>query len=589
MVTTGIKGKIRILPGDVVSRIAAGEVIERPAAVVKELIENSLDAGSRSITVEIRNGGLALIRVTDDGEGMSREDALRACDRHATSKLRSDQDLWSIRTMGFRGEALPSIAAVSFLRVATALRFAETGTEFQIRGGTIGMIAEAPPVVGTRIEVTELFHNQPARKKFLKSISTEFSHISRVVQQAATAWPSVHFRLTHDGQEVLNYPSVLSEGDRVGQVYRGSFLDQSIMVQGALPEARLTGLIVDPVHAKSSRIPQELFVNRRPDRNTTVLHAVMEGYGAFLAKGRQAQFVLFLDVDPDRLDVNVHPTKRDVRFLENAGIHQLVRRTVRHALSGSRLGGRTQEAPFAADSKGWSPTSAPVTTPFVAGGARPDNPPGVEEQLAFVSELAEPYRHVSPDEVVPLGQLNRTYLIVQIGGALAVLDQHTAHERILFERLCRAWSASSIVSQPLLVPHSVELLGSQAALLYRHQGELETLGLVIEPFGTTTVLIRSIPLGLGKIEPEGLLHDLLDDLIQWDQTAGIETRIRPVLASLACHGAVRAGRPMEPPEIKALVDDWRAEGEISTCPHGRRTSFQLSTDDLEHLFGRAGW
>ncbi|MBH0192645.1 MAG: DNA mismatch repair endonuclease MutL, partial [Nitrospira sp.] len=331
MLTVGGSGKIHILPDDVVSRIAAGEVVERPAAVVKELVENSLDAGARSITVEVKDGGLAVIRVTDDGEGMSRHDAPRAFYRHATSKLRSDQDLWSIRTMGFRGEALPSIASVSRVRLATALRSAETGIEFRVEGGRIGTIAEAPPVAGTSIEVAELFYNQPARKKFLKSIPTELSHISRVIQQAALAWPSVHFRLIHNGTEMVNYPAVQAEQDRVGQVYRRLFLDQCRAVRAELPVARIGGYAVDPVHARASRTPQELFLNRRPVRNAAVLHAVAEGYGASLAKGCHPLFVLFLDVDPDRVDVNVHPTKREVRFSEPDMIHQLVRRAVRQA------------------------------------------------------------------------------------------------------------------------------------------------------------------------------------------------------------------------------------------------------------------
>ena len=332
MLTSGGSGKIHILPGNVVSRIAAGEVVERPSAVVKELVENSLDAGSCSVIVEIKDGGATLIRVTDDGEGMSRDDAPRAFERHATSKLQSDRDLWSIRTMGFRGEALPSIASVSRVRVATALRSAEVGIEFRIQEGRIDHLVDAPPVSGTCIEVAELFYNQPARKKFLKSVPTEFSHISRVVQQAALAWPSVHFRLIHNGTEIVHYPAVLSERDRIGQVYGPLFLGRCRQVEAELPIARIRGYVVDPVHARSSRIPQELFLNRRPVRNAAVFHAVAEGYGASLPKGRHPLFVLFLDVDPDRVDVNIHPAKREVRFAEPDLIHQLVRRAVRQAM-----------------------------------------------------------------------------------------------------------------------------------------------------------------------------------------------------------------------------------------------------------------
>ncbi|MCA1957854.1 MAG: DNA mismatch repair endonuclease MutL [Nitrospira sp.] len=606
MVTAG-SGKIRVLPGDVVSRIAAGEVIERPAAVVKELIENSLDAGSRSITVEIQDGGLTMIRVTDDGEGMEPDDAMLAFERHATSKLRSDRDLWTIRTMGFRGEALPSIAAVSHVRVSTAVRSAELGVSFRVREGKIDGVAEAPPVAGTSIEVRELFYNQPARKKFLKSAPAEFSHISRVVQQAALAWPSVHFRLLHNGAEAVNYPAVSSERDRVGQVYRLSFLDHCRPVQAALPTARVSGYVIDPVQARSSRVPQELFLNRRPVRNAAVFHAVTEGYGASLARGRQPLFVLFLDVDPDRVDVNVHPAKREIRFADQDLIHRLVRRAVRQALgveTGLSVAGavevnggsiRTQSQTWSVhDESGWGradPTKVgeeeveASDQPLV----RPDIPPQEGSQLVFVSETAEPYVRVPSGEIRPLGQLNRTFLIVQLGGDLAVIDQHTAHERVLFERLFRAWMSRDVRSQPLLLPETVVLPASHAALLSRHQNDLEKLGLELEPFGPSSVLVRAVPVGLGKMDMEPFLLDLLDDLGRWDHASTVEAKVRSILASLACHGAIRSGRSLEPPEIKTLVEDWRAEGEPTTCPHGRRTVFRLGTDDLEKMFGRAGW
>lgn len=590
MLRTDGSGKICILSEEVIGRIAAGEVVERPAAVVKELLENSLDAGSRSITIDVRDGGLALIRVSDDGEGMSREDAPRAFHRHATSKLQSDLDLWSIRTMGFRGEALPSIAAVAHVRLMTATRSADVGTELEVVGGAIGRITEAPSITGTRIEVAELFHNQPARKKFLKSTLTEFLHVSRVVQQASLAWPSVHFRLTHNGGEIFNYPSASSEDDRIVQVYRRTFLDQCLRIKASLPGACVSGYIVDAVHAKPARIPQELFVNRRPVRNAAIFHAVGEGYGSFLAKGSQPRFVLFLDIDPDRLDVNVHPTKREVRFSDNELIHQLVRRAVRQALSG----GKTDEfgkAPFVESSVRRNSGSIMTTLPTSESAETESTilQPGLETQLPLVSEAAEPYVQVPSAEVTALGQINRTFLIAQVGGDLTVIDQHTAHERVLFERLCRAWTTHGIQAQPLLIPDPVELSPFQAALLQRYQGDLEQLGVDIEPFGSSTVLIRAMPVGLGKIDPTTFLEDLLDDLTQWDSAASVEARVRSVLASLACHGAVRAGRSMKPEEIKVLVEDWRAEGEITTCPHGRRTSFRLSITDLEKMFGRAGW
>jgi DNA mismatch repair protein MutL len=596
-VTTGGRAKIQLLPGDVVSRIAAGEVVERPAAVVKELVENSLDAGARSVTVDIQDGGLRLIRVADDGDGMSREDAPLAFERHATSKLRSDRDLWSIRTMGFRGEALPSIASVSRVRVVTAVESAEVGTHLELNGGKLCTISDAPPVKGTSIEVAELFANQPARKKFLKSIPTEFSHISRVVQQAALAWPAVHFRLTHNGQDVLQYPAAPSDRDRVGQVFPRTFLRHSVAVEGASAAARLTGWTIDPVHAGSSRTPQELFVNRRPVRHTAVFHAIAEGYGSFLPKGHQPLFVLFLDIDADRVDVNVHPTKREVRFSENERVHELVRRAVRQALGGPI--GASHSPGVGLAGAGVTGAGAPAgrpmyRTPSLDGvsharqsSAQPRGPEA--PQLAFVSEAAEPYLAPPSHEVVPLGQLNRTFLVAQIGGDLAVIDQHTAHERVLFERLVRQWGERAIQSQPLLIPEPIELPQPAAALLERYRDDLAGLGLELEPFGASAVLLRTVPVGIGKLDPGRLIPDVLEDLSQWERASSLEERVRPLLASVACHGAVRSGRSMDLPEIKALVDDWIAAGSITTCPHGRRTSFRLSTEDLEKMFGRAGW
>ena len=607
MLTPGSSGKIHVLPGDVVSRIAAGEVVERPAAVVKELVENSLDAGSRSVTVEIKDGGVTLIRVTDDGEGMSRDDAPRAFERHATSKLRSDSDLWSIRTMGFRGEALPSIASVARVRVTTGIRFAEVGTEFQVQEGRVGRLVDAPPLAGTSIEVAELFYNQPARRKFLKSVPTEFSHISRVVQQAALAWPSVHFRLIHNGTEVVNRPAVSSDQDRISQVYGASFLGRCCRVEAHLPIARIEGHVLDPVHARSSRTPQELFLNRRPVRNAAVLHAVAEGYGSSLSKGTHPLFVLFLDVAPDRVDVNIHPAKRDIRFADQELIHQLVRRAIRQAMgaaerSSTAFGFSSKDVESTHTTPSWisspagthgqgdahSVDSGEVLLP-VRVTAESERPSGTGTQLEFVSEAAESYVHVPSKDVVALGQINRTFLIVQIGGDLAVVDQHTAHERVLFERLYRAWIARGIQSQPLLLPHSIELSGAHAALVRRYQDDLEQLGLELEPFGGAAVLIRAVPTGLGKIDPEPFLQDVLEDLSRWEYAAAVETKVRPVLASLACHGAVRAGRSLELPEIKTLIEEWCAEGEMTTCPHGRRTIFRLGTDDLEKMFGRVGW
>ncbi|RPH75576.1 MAG: DNA mismatch repair endonuclease MutL, partial [Nitrospiraceae bacterium] len=587
MPAASCSAKIHTLPDDVVSRIAAGEVVERPAAVVKELVENSLDAGALHITIDVKDGGLASIRVADDGEGINRTDLPRAFERHATSKLRSDRDLVSVTTMGFRGEALPSIASISHVSVTTATRQDTVGSQFALVAGAGGTIVDAPPIPGTRIEVSNLFFNQPARKKFLKSPVTEFSHISHVVQLAGLAWPAVHFRLTHNGQEILNYPAVTADRDRILQVFRQAFLDRTIEVRGRTGGLSIRGVMVNPLHARSSRTPQELFVNRRPIRNATVFHAVMDGYGSFLPKGAHPTFVLFLDIEPNRLDVNVHPTKREVRFAETDTLHELVRQSVRHALSGSEqevLLGLSQTAP------GGSPTVERKTSPFLdpqPAASRAthgqdsrtlgrDTVPlsGLAEgnQLVFAHEAAGAYRQAEMGDIVPLGQILRTYLVAQVGQELQVIDQHTAHERVLFQRLCRGWQSRDMPSQPLLIPEPIELSAAQSMLLLKHCDDLEKLGLLIEPFGATAVAIRGVPIGLGKVDAAVLVQDLLDDLTEWDRASSLEMRIQPVLASLACHGAVRAGRALALPEIQQLIRDWVQEGFIMTCPHGRRTA-----------------
>ncbi len=591
-------GKIQVLPSDVIGRIAAGEVVERPAAVVKELVENSLDAGSSTITIEVKDGGLGLIRVTDDGEGMSRRDASLAFERHATSKLQSDQQLGAIRTMGFRGEALPSIAAVSKVRLTTLSRQEQVGTQLWLTAGTVTRVEDAAAIPGTSIEVSELFYNTPARRKFLKSTTTEFSHVSHVVQQAALASPQVHVRLIHNGYEVFALPAVSSPRDRVLQVYRAAFGDRALAVDVQQDGLSLKGFIIDPVRARAGRAPQELFVNRRPIKNSTVQHAVVDGYSSFLAKGHAPLFVLFLDVEPQRVDVNVHPTKREVRFADNEQIHRLVRSAVRHTLGRAHIESSMAGAAHAhPGGNGVSNAAPPVEQTGVEPAAlsypsfaRVNVPvpptPSAESQTSFVGEEGTPYQSGEAVDIVPLGQMHRTYVIAQVGDELQVIDQHTAHERVLFERLVRAWQGKSLPSQPLLLPEPLELPVQQAPILQRHLAELERLGLLIEPFGPSSFLIRSLPVMLGHPDLAALVQDLIDDLEQWDSISSLETKVKPILASLACHGAVRAGRAMALPEIKQLAQDWIAEGSIMTCPHGRRVAFRLSGDELARLFDR---
>jgi DNA mismatch repair protein MutL len=601
-------GKIHVLSGDVVSRIAAGEVVERPAAVVKELIENSLDAGSTKVSIDVKNGGLGFIRVVDDGEGMSRPDAQMAFQRHATSKLASDGDLWSIRTRGFRGEALSSIASISKVRLVTAGRNEPTGTQVALKGGEVEEVSDAAAPVGTLIEVSDLFFNTPARKKFLKTTTTEFSHVSLAVQQASLSSPGTQFRLTHNGQQVLELPRVGSREDRVLQVYHERFVKHCLPLRGKGAGVGLEGYIVNPIHARAGRTPQDLFVNGRPVKNATVAHAIYEGYGSFLARGRHPLFVLFLEVDPERVDVNVHPTKREVRFLDQDMVHREVSRAVRASLGSVSVGaGETNlrtvpsdGGPVAASvaaqegsavqDQGW-PDSAGTRvgrpSPPFAQGALPLGA-GRQERggLGEAQDPTVPYRAETTTEVRPLGQVSQTFLVAQVGEELHVVDQHTAHERVLFERLQRALKDHILASQPLLIPEPVDLPTHEAVILRQHLADLEKVGLLIEPFGASSFIIRSVPSLVGHVDYGSLLQDLVDDLAQWNSLSALEKRIQSVFATLACHGAVRAGREMGLPEIRQLIEDWVAEGLPTTCPHGRRIALRLPTEELARIFGR---
>ncbi len=585
-------GKIRVLPGDVVSRIAAGEVVERPASVLKELIDNSLDAGARRIHVEVAESGHRLIRVSDDGEGMSRQDVVRAFERHATSKLRRDEDLAGLTTLGFRGEALPSIAAVSKVKVLTAQRDQPVGTRLTVVGGVVTACIEAASAAGTQIEVAELFFNTPARRKFLKAPSTEWAHLCQTLQQAALAWPDVSFGLAHNGQDILSYPGGVSRRDRVQQVYGAKFADQMVGFTAQRPGVQLEGYALKPTALRSGRTPQDILVNRRAVKQPAILHAIYEGYGSFLPKGSAPRFVLFLDVDPSRVDVNVHPAKREVRLADQDVIHQMVRQALRQAV-GREVEGLAAPTWTSTGLSGPAMAASPVPKVWSlhAGAAMPfvasEQPSVSSESVPLrVEEAAQTY-WTQPEWVVrPLGQLDHTFLVAQVGPELHVVDQHTAHERVLFERLMRAWQQRRPTVQPLLIPEPLELPAHRAELLRRHLDELDTMGLQLEAFGGTGFLVRGVPAELGKLDYGAFVEDLLDDLAEWRTAASLETRVRPVLASLACHGAVRAGRPMELPEIQCLIADWVTEGMPTTCPHGRRIALRLSTEELGRIFSR---
>ncbi len=577
--------KIAVLPVEVANRIAAGEVVERPASVVKELVENAIDAGCGRVSVEVEEAGRRLIRVTDDGEGMTPAEAGLAFLRHATSKIRDEGDLYAIRTLGFRGEALPSIAAVSRVRLVTVPAGASWGTEIRLEGGSLKDEREAAAARGTMVEVTDLFYNTPARKKFLKSPATELGHICQVVQRQALAFPAIHFRLLHNDVSMADYPAVRSLGERIQQVYGAGLVDVSHGVAAEAGGLRLEGLCCRPLEATLVRTPQDIFVNRRWVKSPSIAHAVYEGYGTYLAKGRHPRFVLALSVDPQHLDVNVHPTKREVRFSDQERVHELVRTHIRDL-----VGPDPVHAPYPVVS---SPPSGATLVESRSGRAYSLPSAGiVTDPRPFMDRTAEAVQAYLPSvgqEIRPMGQIADRYVLAQVGEELQIVDQHTAHERVLFERLCAQFEAGPIPSQQSLLAQTVELSADAAVLVRSHLADLERLGFEVEEFGHGAFLIRALPALAGTADPESLLKALVEEWEDRDSTPSITERYHTVLASLACHSAVRSGRNLHLQEMRRLLEEWRDAGFPATCPHGRRIAMRLTIEELDRIFGRQGW
>lgn len=588
-----VESRIKVLPESVASQIAAGEIVERPASVVKELLDNSVDAGSTVVSVDVVDGGRSLIRVIDDGEGMSRADAPLACQRFATSKISHPRDLTGIATYGFRGEALPSIAAVSRFRMLTAKRHSLTGTAVVIEGADVQSVEERGAAPGTRVEVEELFFNTPGRRKFLKTTATEFSHITHVVQQAALVNLHTQFRLTHNDHVVFDYPKVTTLEDRLFQVYGPRLMGMMLPIHYEQADLHVRGVIVNPYHAKTGRTPQEMFVNRRPVRNATIAHAVYESYGSFLPKGRHPTFALMVEVAPDEVDVNVHPSKREVKFRSPDLIHRAIKAAVRGPLQKNVTGvptfspGVEERVPGAVEQAIPGGMRKSFVERLASSGANDVQTSFSGEQRSEAGQVKEtPVLYSLKPEVQVLGQIHATYIVAHIGDELHVLDQHTIHERVLFERLWRGWEGRDIQTQPLLIPEPVDVPVAVATQLTEILPELVKVGLELESFGPSSFVIRSVPALVGQMDYGALLQDILEDLSEWNSVDSLDKPIRSVLASMACQGAVQAGRRMEEPEMKHVVDDWLREGSPMTCPHGRRISLRFGSEELHRIFRR---
>lgn len=602
---------ISMLSGEVISQIAAGELIDRPCSVVKELIENSVDAGSTVVTVDIMDGGKQLIRVSDDGEGIPSENIRLAFERHATSKLRTVDDLWHVQTMGFRGEALPSISAVAKVKLRTMCVGRKMGAELTLTNGLPGVLEDAALSCGTIVEASDVFFNSPVRKKFLKAASTEFSHICRVVQNQALGTPSVHLRLTHNGKLISDFPAVSSMRDRVLQLFGANVVDRSVEISKTFDDISIWGMFSNPEQVKTSRTPQEIVLNGRWIKSAMIVHAIYEAYRMRIPKDRHPTFVVTLDVDPTRVDVNVHPTKREVRFLDREAIH----RSIFHSLK-SGLGVLSTAPQVASPSAnislpysrgyGWgrsvdrteieTPTARGTLNVMTEAPETGDDHALIAESVFVGKESDVPSLDLYSCEIRPLGQLNQTYIVanVDIGEwhGLKVLDQHTAHERVLFDRLVEQTRTCSVATQSLLFSPVIELQPSQAVVLNQHLEELRVLGLEIERFGKHAFRIRTVPSFLQYTDVYVLLGEIADEIIDEGQYAGssqwdaLDKKTHKALATMACHGAVKANQSLESEEMKHLVHDWVEVGMPTTCPHGRRIVMRLSIAELDRIFGR---
>jgi len=601
---------IRRLPETVINRIAAGEVVERPASVVKELVENAIDARAGRIEVVLRDGGQTLISIADDGDGMSREDLALAVERHATSKL-PDDDLLDIRSLGFRGEALPSIGAVARLAIASRARNADDAWAIAVDGGRVGALAPTAQPAGTRVEVRDLFFATPARLKFLKAPRTEQAHALDTVKQLAMAHPRIEFSIS-DGQRALltlpPAPKGLDAGaarlDRLARIMGRDFAANALAIDAEREGIRLTGHAGLPTLNRGNAALQFLFVNGRPVKDRLLFGALRGAYREFLASDRHPLVALFLEVPAEAVDVNVHPAKAEVRFRDAGLVRGLIVGALRHALAeaghrasttvaaaalgriapgGVHAGAAPSLRPAMATTTSWRGLGERARTfhaPLPNLDAPPRAPAAGDADDASEDAFAD----------YPLGvaraQVHGTYVVAQTTDGIVIVDQHAAHERLTQERIKKALDSGGVAGQGLLIPEVVELdEAAQARLLERAQ-ELAELGLVIEPFGAGAVVVRETPALLGEADAQGLVRDLADDLQELDEGLALKQRLDEVSATMACHGSVRAGRRLNASEMNALLREMEATPHSGQCAHGRPTYVELKLADIEKLFGR---
>jgi DNA mismatch repair protein MutL len=608
---------IRQLDPAVINRIAAGEVVERPASVVKELIENALDAGATRIEVFTEGGGRRRITVTDDGSGMTRADLALAVERHATSKL-ADDDLLAIRTLGFRGEALPSIGAVAQLAITTRQADEPHAWSIAVESGAKSEIKPAALAQGTRIEVRDLFHTTPARLKFLKTERTEAEAIRDVVRKLAMSQPDVAFTLAGEERAPATYPAVLPGTGRLARlaaVLGPEFAANAIEVGGGREGLSIEGFAGLPTLSRANALGQYLFVNGRPVRDKLMLGAVRAAYADYLPRDRHPIVALFVAIDLREVDVNVHPAKAEVRFRDAGLVRATIVRALADALArgagrAASTGGAATIAALrgtggAAPSRGWDWRHSPARPNLSAAALATQGATALDTlapqfaesaQAAFDVGAPSADARAQPSEAAaealdrPLGaaraQLHETYIVAQTRDGVVIVDQHAAHERIVYERMKAQLSASGIARQTLLIPEIVELDEADVARLLARADELAHYGLVIESFGPGAVAVRETPALLGQVDARALVRDLAEHMAEWDEALPLERRLLLVAATMACHGSVRAGRRLRPEEMNALLREMEETPNAGQCNHGRPTYVELKLSDIERLFGR---
>ena len=599
---------IRRLPQTLVNRIAAGEVIERPAAAVKELVENAIDAGATRIDVTLRDGGRSYIGVSDDGRGMDREELVLAVERHATSKL-PDDDLVHIETLGFRGEALPSIGAVGRLTLSSRADGAEEAWSLSVEGGAVAEPVPAAHNAGTKVELRDLFYATPARLKFLKSQRAETAAVIDAVQRLAMARPEIGFTVADETRTPVRLSAAqgeLLDGRlaRLSAILGRDFAENAVAIDAEREGIRLSGHAALPTLNRATAQAQYFFVNDRPVRDKQLIGALRGAYADFLSRDRHAMAVLFLELPAEAVDVNVHPAKAEVRFRDAGLVRGLLVSAIRHALAGA--GHRASTSVGTATLGAFRPHSG-VDLPY--GRDRPPAIPGGVAELAAqyqapigppsaraeapsgeVADAAAALQAEPTSADYPLGaaraQLHQNYIVAQTEAGIVIVDQHAAHERLVYERMKAALAEGGVKTQGLLLPEVVELSGSAAGHLVERAAELAELGLVLEAFGTDAVVVREVPALLGRADVAGLVRDLADDLAALDETTTLKERLEAVCATLACHGSVRSGRRLTVEEMNALLRQMEATPYSGQCNHGRPTYVELTLPDIERLFGR---